>query len=128
MNVSLVNATTSTQKGKKIGTIAGFGVGSAYVAKNGKDIFQSGINALTTADSANVKKAKAIALGVCAFVVGGLALVGRITGGLIGKAMDKKKEKQLEIQNMFAGAIQNEIDKGNHKPVSISELKAKLEK
>ena len=128
MNVSLVNATTSTQKGKKIGTIAGFGVGGVYVAKNGKDIFQSGINALKTADSVNVKKAKAIALGVCAVVVGGLALVGRITGGLIGKAMDKKKEKQLEIQNMFAGAIQNEIDKGNHKPVSISELKAKLEK
>ena len=38
MNVSLVNATTSTQKGKKIGTIAGFGVGGVYVAKNGKDI------------------------------------------------------------------------------------------
>lgn len=128
MNVSLVNATTSNQKGKRIGTIAGFGVGGVYVAKNGKDIFQSGINALKTADSVNVKKAKAIALGVCAVVVGGLALVGRITGGLIGKAMDKKKEKQLEIQNMFAGAIQNEIDKGNHKPVSISELKVELEK
>ncbi len=126
MNVSVVNSTTSTQKGKKIGTIAGLGVGGAYVAKNGKDIFQSGINALKSADSVNVKKAKAIAFGVCAIVVGGMALVGRITGGLIGKAMDKKKEKQLEIQNMLAGAIQKEIDIGNNKPVSISKLKAEL--
>ena len=128
MNVSLVNATTSTQKGKKIGTIAGFGVGGVYVAKNGKDIFQSGINALKTADSINVKKAKAIALGVCAVVVGGLALVGRITGGFIGKVIDKNKEKQMQNQDLLTAAIQKKIDDGSFKTNSISELKAKLEK
>lgn len=128
MNVSLVNATTSNQKGKRIGTIAGFGVGSAYVAKNGKDIFQSGINALTTADSVNVKKAKAIALGVCAVVVGGLALVGRITGGFIGKVIDKNNEKKMQNQDLLTAAIQKKIDDGSFKTNSISELKAKLEK
>lgn len=128
MNVSGVNSTTSTQKGKKIGTVAGFGVGGAYVAKNGKDIFQSGINALKSADSVSVKKAKAIALGVCTAVVGGLALVGRITGGLIGKAIDKKNEKQMNINQQVADAVQKVIDNDNVKTYSIDELKAELEK
>ncbi len=128
MNVSGVNSTTSAQKGKKIGTVAGFGVGGAYIAKNGKDIFQSGINALKSADSASVKKAKAIAVGVCAAVVGGLALVGRITGGLIGKAIDKKKEKELEIKTILADAVQKEIDKGSVKTFSVEEIEEILKK
>ena len=114
-------------KGKKIGTVAGFGVGGAYIAKNGKDIFQSGINALKSADSVSVKKAKAIAVGVCAAVVGGLALVGRITGGLIGKAIDKKKEKQLEAKNILADAIQEVINKGDVKTFSLEEFEKLVE-
>ena len=122
MNISLVNSTTSTQKGKKIGTVAGFGVGGAYVAKNGKDIFQSGLNALKSADSASVKKAKAIAFGVCAAVVGGLALVGRITGGLIGKIIDKKNDKQEKLQNELPDALQKVIDEDNLKTFYVEEL------
>lgn len=119
MNVSAVNSSTATQKGKKIGTVAGFGVGGAYVAKNGKDVFESAMKTLNEAsqDVLSKNKATAIAVGVCAAVIGGLALAGRAIGTAVGKIVDKHNEKKA-IENIKEG-LAEEIAKGN---VSLEEV------
>lgn len=101
MNVTSVNSTTASRKGKAIGTAAGGGIGAAYIFKNRKDIFEKSIkSALNQIEAAgkdiSKNKAMAVAGAVCAVTVGAAALAGRAIGGVIGKVVDKHNAKKQE--------------------------------
>ena len=123
MKVSAINSSTSTQKGKRIGTVAGLGVGGAYVAKSGKDVFESALKTLNSAsqDVASKNKATAIAVGVCVAVIGGLTLAGRVIGSALGKMVDKHNEKKA-TKELISKVIQEEVNSGNVNAISINEL------
>lgn len=95
MNITPINSTNSTQKGKKIGTAAGFGIGTAFAIKNAKDTFIK-----ATAQAANKVGGKAagyaIASGVCALAIGATTLAGRAIGSLVDKITQKSSEKTLK--------------------------------
>lgn len=108
MNISPIHSTNTTQKGKKIGTVAGFGVGSAYVLKNAKDTF---INATTVAAGKVGGKAAGyvIAGGICAFAIGATTLAGRTIGSLVDKITQKASQKATKT--VLAKSISDYVDK-----------------
>ena len=107
MKIQAINKTNSaTRTGKRIGAAAGIGLSGAYLIKNRKDIFENALNsALNNLKEHNIEfsrnKALGITIGVCA--VGSLIVtgIGRLIGGLIGKAVDKHNEKKA-LKNLEA--------------------------
>lgn len=132
MNVTSVNSTTASGKGKAIGTAAGGGIGAAYIFKNRKDIFEKSIKSAFNQIEAAGKdisknKAMAVAGAVCAVTVGVCALAGRVIGGLAGKAADKISAKKTEesVKKIISESIQKDI--ADMKPMTIGELEEYLE-
>lgn len=124
MNITPINSTNSTQKGKKIGTVAGFGVGSAYVLKNAKDTF---IKATTAAAGKVGGKAigYAIAGGISAIAIGATTLAGRTIGAAIDTITQKTKENAAK--KALAKTLSEQIAKSDMNVVKLSDLEAMLE-
>ncbi len=123
MNISPVNSTNSTQKGKKIGTAAGFGVGSAFVIKNAKDTFVK-----ATAAAAEKVGGKAlgyaIAGGVSALAIGATTLAGRTIGTLVDKVTQKASEKAAKAA--LAKSISENIAKSDMNVVKLDTLESMI--
>ncbi len=119
MNVSKIESGSATQKGKKIGTIAGFGARLAYVAKKeGKDIFvNAGKEAVEKGLSSKV--GVAVKAGIVGAIAAGFALGGRLIGGAIGKLIDKhnaKKQNEVLLKDAVAKALKDA------KTIKVNEL------
>jgi len=81
--------------GKKVGTLAGAAIGSAYIGKNAKDIFiERGKEAAKELGNKNI--GIAIAAGISALTVGAFILAGRTIGAIIDSIHDKKDRKAEE--------------------------------
>ncbi len=99
MKISGIGQNQATRKGKAIGTAAGLGAGSAYIAKNAKNLFQHSIE---EAVKNNKGKAVGIAIpaAVSAAVIGGLAATGRLAGAGVGKLIDNHNAKKAAAKSV----------------------------
>ena len=98
MKVSEIFNTPAARQGRKIGTVAGLGAGSAYIIKNHKDIFEHSMQeALKLGKSAAV--GKAVPMAVSAGIIGAAALIGNFAGKCIGKIVDNHYAKKFYFKN-----------------------------
>lgn len=98
MRIPNINFANATLKGKKIGTAAGFGAGSAYIISTARDNFvKSAREAAVKLGSRN--KGILIASGVAVGIIATTTALGRLIGTGIGKLVDKHNAKKASKAN-----------------------------
>ena len=80
---------------KNVGKISGFGLSSAYVAKNYKNVYSQMAEEVAIETKG---KRMAATSACCAIFVGASMLAGKIIGSFIGKQIDKHNQTPVEGQ------------------------------
>lgn len=129
-SLSSVNQISHTQRGKNVGTIIGAGAGTAYMLKNGKDIFINGIQKGLQGTDVSPSLATPIGVGVSILSVGILTGMGRLIGAGIGKIADtiEQHKAQKKLKEEIAETISQKAEELNNiEPISVGELEEMLE-
>lgn len=123
MHITSTQPTSAAQKGKRIGTLAGFAGYTMNVLRvEGKDVFKSAAeNAV--AQGLSPKAGVMVKTGAIALIASGFAVAGRLIGGVIGKSIDKYQANK-KLKNMIAESLGKEIN--NVKKMNVDDLEAEL--
>ncbi len=98
MKVSSICNTPSACHGRTIGTIAGLGVGSAYIIKNHKALFEHSMQEALKANKGTAI-GKIVPIAVSAGFIGAATAIGRLAGKCIGKIVDNHYAKKFYFKN-----------------------------